>query len=248
MGQAMSWTLGSGPRITNRGQSCPLSERALEIVDGMLLGDGSLSHPNILSTYLSLSSSKGPSFPLWLGEELAKEGIQGRMGFKKRNGVLKSTGHPRIGSWKYISLRYKEWSDQRNRWYPEGIKIVPQDVRITPLSTLIWYLGDGTLKRAIKGEHTTFYIFLCTNGFTKEDCDHLCNRLCEKSIIGPSLRGVCKPRAKLDSRGHPKIYLGPPLVSKFLRYMTPLPIQMSCAFGYKWRSLDYARKGSDITP
>jgi hypothetical protein len=55
----------------------------------------------------------------------------------------------------------------RQRWYPQGIKIIPKDFKITPLSLYHWYIGDGSFFQ----DHRERKIILYTNGFTKEDVD-----------------------------------------------------------------------------
>lgn len=42
-----------------------------------------------------------------------------------------------------ISLPYIEFKIERCRWYPDGVKIVPKDIILTPECVINWYLGDG---------------------------------------------------------------------------------------------------------
>jgi len=35
----------------------------------------------------------------------------------------------------------------RERWYPDGTKLIPDDVRIAPTTLMSWYIGDGTFYR-----------------------------------------------------------------------------------------------------
>lgn len=52
---------------------------------------------------------------------------------------------------------YKEF----NRWYPKGKKVVPKDLRLTPVSALHWYVGDGS-----SGKHELIF---STQSFNAED-------------------------------------------------------------------------------
>jgi len=59
-------------------------------------------------------------------------------------------------------------------WYPNGIKCVPEDIELTPLSCLYWYLEDGSpdlTNQRIKG------IVFSTPGFTKSENKNLVNKL-----------------------------------------------------------------------
>ncbi|KKK81369.1 hypothetical protein LCGC14_2814130, partial [marine sediment metagenome] len=68
---------------------------------------------------------------------------------------------------------HPDFKKQRTRWYPQGKKIVPKDVLLSPESVLIWYLGDGSVKK--------YSVTLHTNGFTQECVRFLIKRL---SLIG----------------------------------------------------------------
>jgi LAGLIDADG DNA endonuclease family len=60
---------------------------------------------------------------------------------------------------------------QRLRWYPRGIKRVPQDIHLSAISIAHWYFGDGTV--GCKGYHAKF----CTDGFTRHDVKALIRAL-----------------------------------------------------------------------
>jgi transposase-like protein len=64
--------------------------------------------------------------------------------------------------------------DQRQRWYPNGIKIVPKDIKITPTMMLWWYLGDGY--------KTKYGAVLCTDSFIKNDNKRLANLISQEGI------------------------------------------------------------------
>jgi hypothetical protein len=65
------------------------------------------------------------------------------------------------------------------RWYPIcGKKQPPDDVRITPLSVMMWYLGDGSL---VQGNNTVM-LRLSTDGFLPEKVEFLAEKLREKNI------------------------------------------------------------------
>lgn len=39
------------------------------------------------------------------------------------------------------------FTKERKRWYPDGIKIVPKDIKLNREVLLWWYLGDGSLTK-----------------------------------------------------------------------------------------------------
>lgn len=65
---------------------------------------------------------------------------------------------------------YVELQAERGRWYPQGTKIVPRDLRLTPVSLTHWFCGDGTTSP--RGS-----LAFCTNGFTQGDVGFLVSRL-----------------------------------------------------------------------
>ena len=75
------------------------------------------------------------------------------------------------------------FTKERDRWYPNGIKVVPGDCRLTPKSFNIMYLGDGYIVR----QNSTKSIYIATQSFTKENLkiiiDHLYSINIKSSIM-----------------------------------------------------------------
>src|SRR5206468_3127331 len=64
-----------------------------------------------------------------------------------------------------VKCRSKNLMPYWNKWYPNGKKIVPLELKLTPTTVLHWFMGDGTtsfIKNTNRVELT-----LCTNGFNK---------------------------------------------------------------------------------
>lgn len=234
---------GQGPR--NRGswgsKSIPLTERALEILDGLMLGDGSISRDGFFPPQVGVSSLH-QSLVLWLARLLEDEKISGRAETYLRK-TLDPRGRPRKRHWRYRSFRSPEISSQRVRWYPLGKKIVPEDVRITALSLLIWYLGDGTLKFVTSGrrDHSTRFIKLYTDGFTPNEVEFLCKRLIDFGTSAQDHYGRTTLPKMSITKGkeglsiYPEIYIGPALVKTFFGVMASLPQELETDWSYKWR-------------
>ncbi len=150
-----------------------LTEEMIENIDGFLLGDGCIRHRDRPNTNAS-ATLKYEEFGNYLAKVFYNYGssvtkrvspahYSSKAGYFKecKSVVLSTKSHPDL-------------QKQRIRWYPNGIKEVPDDVRITPSSLLLWYLGDGSLflDKGIS-PYVTFY----TNSFSKTSIDILRNRL-----------------------------------------------------------------------
>lgn len=59
----------------------------------------------------------------------------------------------------------------REKWYPEGRKIVPRDLVLDPLSLAIWFFDDGSNHEAERACR------LATYSFQREDCEFLVSLL-----------------------------------------------------------------------
>ncbi len=142
-----------------------LTNNELEIVNGCLLGDGSLFEKEYSAclTYVCAYKIVCSSFK----EHLAKI----------------CTANPR----KYVYLdkrtnkyytRYNistnsnfHFMELRDKWYPKpnSMKIIPRDIVLTPETCYWWYLGDGS-----SGDSS---LSLCTNNFTIDDVEFLISKM-----------------------------------------------------------------------
>lgn len=194
-----------------------LEGRLAEILDGELLGDGSLIKPNRGDAYFTYTTSRR-GYLEWLLGLLASFNLE-----PTGKGIYKAVGgwSPRP-SYQYVSKRYPELTDSYWRWYPNGKKRVPKDLVLTPITCLHWYLGDGSLKNPLP----TPYITLSTQAFTKEEVEFLVSMLNE--IVGEARIG--------KHPSGPVIIMGSKAARKFLEYIGPCPEPIQHIYGYKWRS------------
>lgn len=135
------------------------------VVDGLLLGDGSIcttkpsmrfeqSEPRrgwVLETR-DLLRTLGVSCNTTEIPEKTKV-IEGRLVVKKPSVVL-FTGVT------------EEIRAERQRWYPKGKKVVPPDVDLSPRSLAYWFSGDGSYDKA---GALIFY----TNSFSRKEVQRL---------------------------------------------------------------------------
>lgn len=139
----------------------PLGEDTVDLMDGMLLGDAHLDIT--LGGESRLQMDQRSDRAGWLQEvkiNLDRVGVG--------CSVVPRNTRPAVTlrTQKYVSL-----TQQRTRWYPQGTKIVPRDIRLTPVTIAHWYWGDGSVE--CEGYRATF----CTDGFPTEDVEFLQDRL-----------------------------------------------------------------------
>lgn len=118
---------------------------------------------------------------------------------------------------------YVEFKELRKKWYPEGKKIVPNDIMMTPECVGNWYLGDGYINTQMQSCGIYYTISIATCGFETNDIEFLKSELNDaigvNSYIAPSTNYICISRKKA--------------VIKFLDYIKD--IQVPC-YSYKFPS------------
>lgn len=122
-----------------------MDDKTLEWVDGFLLGDGSIDRrrKTVIGNKFGSRFRIGSSQPEW-----AKYAMSGLFAYRpsepKESNRTTHTKSPNP-TWASSTLTHPDIVQQMNRWYPDDRKTVPDDVRITPISVLLWYLGDGSI-------------------------------------------------------------------------------------------------------
>jgi len=150
----------------SQGNHCNLSQEAIEWINGELLGDGCLRSPRGPSAIYS-HSSKYYEYLEYVIDTLKSFGIRAPSGPREYNSKVSNGHHKSMDS-----LSYTELLPIRKKWYPNGKKIVPRDIKLTPLTCRQWYIGDGCLQRGR-------YIIMATCGFTISDVNWLVEQLIE---------------------------------------------------------------------
>lgn len=151
------------------------SEKLIELVDGVLLGDGHLER-NKFSGRLSLSQRLDRS--QWVEQvrhQLEEHGLlTSKTKHKKGTVKIRNRTYQRREGHGLRTRSYSWFAEQHTRWYPNGTKRIPFDVRLTPTSIAHWWFGDGGV--GCNGYHARF----STDGFPKEDIKFLLKRLHEE--------------------------------------------------------------------
>ncbi len=201
-----------------------LSQEEAEFIDGALLGDGHITKPRGNSCQFSYITSKR-GHAEYIYQKLKRMAVG-----ECRNGPVRSNVYDKRTKKIYISYRFRTVSNRvflglRQRWYPSGIKIIPQDVKVTPVSVLIWYLGDGSLIEANRSR----YIKLCTNGFDRTNVEQ---------VMSPQLAKY-EPSFIRASETQWWVYIPRRHIDKFLSFIGDCPVP---EYSYKWKRIGYKRK------
>ena len=85
------------------------------------------------------------------------------------------TGRTRVDGW---------FTSQYHRWYKNGTKIVPNDLSLTSICILWWYLGDGHLARK-RSRPNYRRVILATDSFSDSEKQWLKDRL--QQLVGENV-------------------------------------------------------------
>jgi len=145
-----------------------------EVLTGILLSDGYINHQKGRNTasLRVMQSQKRRGWLLQIRQQLEVCGLVVRMDTTKR--PPSPIGGRMLPGGEYDLLRtlnYWELVEVRHQWYPGGQKIVPKDIRLTPLTLNHWFCGDG------RGGDRKGTLGFSTDGFSFEDVDFLVERL-----------------------------------------------------------------------
>lgn len=182
--------------------SLSLTERQKQILDGLLLGDGHLERQTgALSARLKIEHSIGQAaYVAWKYSEW-RDWVRTPPRARQRHNRLGSVS-TNVG---FTTLSHAELEGFRRRYYRDGRKAVPGDLRLTPLTLAVWFMDDGSRKSSqCKG------LYLNTQSFTAAEVDLL------RSVI---LRDVgVETRVRKQSDGL-QIYIPSPSVAEFTAFI-----------------------------
>lgn len=142
-----------------------LTDRQREIVVGSLLGDAYLSRP-AKDTYNSclriLRSSNDRDYLCWQFDELQSL-CSVRASISDGSTIDGRTGSEYFFS-RFNTRSLPVFTTLRKLWYPQGVKVVPDDLELTPLSIAVWFCDDGCLYR----QRGCLSFSFATDGFDEE--------------------------------------------------------------------------------
>jgi len=116
-----------------------LTDELCEFLDGLLLGDGNIHPRHAGAAYQH--RDKHIEYLEWLNNRLKEFGLERSGNIYEYEQRGRPDGH-------YKTKDYIELSEFYQRWYDdEGNKTVPEDISLTPVVLMNWYIGDGTFYR-----------------------------------------------------------------------------------------------------
>lgn len=187
-----------------------LPDDAEEILEGELLGDGSIrvrSDEALTAPFRLGTASK--EYRDWLADLLKSWGFTTR----RREVTTSLEGYGEYQQYRIETVQYVSLQRIGRKWYPEGDKNVPESFTLTPLSLRHWYLGDGS--------RTGDRVMLHTEGFTPA---------CRKRLI--EQLAVVGVRATAQAAG--SLLVWKDSHDRFFEYMADIPSELEGVYGYKW--------------
>lgn len=157
-------------------------------LDGILLSDGCLVGPNSRNqhqAYLKLAQKHKECLDYFLSEFLEYKPVCGEERVASVMGGRKS--HIRFRA---HTKTHPDFTGEYTRWYPDGQKIIPADLVLTPVAVLNWYIGDGSRHKRL--------IRLHTEGFSASDIRNVLLTQMQKLGFEPRLddRGAIRLTVK----------------------------------------------------
>ena len=186
-------------------KSLKLTRRQQDILIGSILGDGCIyvgqgKNP----CYYIKQCEKSKEYIFWLYKELEN--------------LCPSRPKQRSDNnqWYFYSSQSKILWPLREIFYPNGKKIVPEEIDkllVSPISLAIWYMEDGTLDFR-KKDHCAFSLTI--NCFTLDESELLSRALKNNfGIISTVQNPICR------GKRYPKLYIGAKGRERFLNLIQP---------------------------
>jgi hypothetical protein len=206
----------------------PISEQLHQIVEGTLFSDASIAFykasKNATPYYVFSQSNVNSEYVDFIAKCFNLENKVKRYDVVPTKKIRSGLYMDRVCTpHSYI------WWPYRNRWYPEGKKIIPKDIQITPLFLLHSFLGDGMLLNKASDNKKTVYqqIYICTNGFTPEDIE---------DVFIPKLKGIgieanIRWHQQWNNKKYPMTFIRSNSKKRFFEYIGECPIE---CLKYKW--------------
>lgn len=202
-----------------------------EVIDGALLGDGTIciNKDNFTNGYFAY-------------ESISKQHVQYVYGFLSDfclNEVKTSKNNSQKDIYRFTTKKYPFYSNIWKQWYTSKngkyVKtLIPNDLKLTPLLCMIWYLGDGGLRtRRVNRNFPQQLLSLATNCFNIE---------CVQDILIPQLSDFNARTEKTVNNGQYLITIPRNKITDFLEYIGDCPFD---EYAYKWEYIPPIRNYAD---
>lgn len=218
-----------------------LTERQLEIVTGSLLGAGTI-WTNFVDPLMKWQFSQSKkdyigddkkTYLCWFVKEFIEIGCSVRLRNELGTGLVNP--NKIYNSYTLCTRCDKFWNSIESKWYVPRTdhptfkrrKIVPSDIKLSPLTLCIWYMDDGS------NNQIDANIEINTQGFTVDEIEFLITKLKYDLNINS--------HKKIGGRnGQYKIYIGRDSYFEFIEIIKP-HVEWDC-FKYKIETSGYSKK------
>lgn len=159
-----------------------LAQKQIQVLNGLLLGDGCLflgksnNHP-LLTVGRSATDLEYLKYQASIFRNLCSN-----------EGIISSNKYDKKKNKTYLGYKFRTRSldillPYYKLWYPQDKKVVPSNLKLTPITMAHWFCDDGNIsrKKDRKGnESQALKLKLSTNSFTKNEVEFLCSLLSQK--------------------------------------------------------------------
>lgn len=199
-----------------------LSDEFMNQFTGFMLGDGYLSNRNKSKHSAQfIMRNKHPNYIYNISKVLSSEGIDHTVKVNDVKGNFKGSGYSSTVYTKF----YTTFTELEGKWYEtrdDGthFKIVPSDLKLTPISLLQWYIGDGYLVNLYgKPER----VQICTDRYSDDEVMFL--RDCFERDFGI--------KAQIDWNRR-RLRVPKRMLGEFFEILPECPSAYIEDLGYKW--------------
>jgi hypothetical protein len=212
----------------------PLTDLQKDIIIGGLLGDGSISQPKINSFFIKSQSLERKEYLEWHSKILNPYSIEildeiysdeKLIGGKKGVIIERIKIDKKLVGHRTRTHQHPEFTELRKKWYPNGIKIVPKDIVLTPQSIAIWYFDDGS--NCVKNRTAV----LCTQCFTLDEADLLCQKLNKFNLMPKIIKAV----SQYTGREMPMLKFSKQSYDNLIALVTPYCLWDCFKYKIEWR-------------
>lgn len=134
---------------------CNISAEEMEIFDGILISDGSLDKSRI-SARISLGFKYMGTIRRIIND-LPSISFLNPWEYNPKPDIRTGKSYKTYNT---KSNFFHNLLDEYNRWYINGVKIIPNDIKLTPIMCYWWFVCDGY--------NTNNNVYLCTDSFNIE--------------------------------------------------------------------------------
>ena len=154
----------------------PLTELQVELLEGMMLGDGCLyRHKPTHLPYLAVQRKlEDQPYLEWQAQQ-----FQGYMKKPVYTGEVTDKRTENTYYWcRFVTRRVEAFAATYARWYPDDIKRVPNEMQLTPLTLAVWFADDGSCCPSCSPWRIKAKI--ATHGFKASEVERLAHLLTQR--------------------------------------------------------------------